>query len=161
MSPFLFWISENFFFSKCHSFTRRWNLSLSLYRTIPSSDDPKEEGFGKHCGKRRKCCNQHFLLFPQCFLVNQVGRWSFYQYLILYQTANFRLFLNERVCRQHFQICQKWQKSLQTSRKHCGKRKIIAHFLTVFSKDLHKFVILIAQCEVRPCEGLHWYQQVI
>ena len=24
----------------------------------------------KHCGKRRNAGSQHFLLFPQCFLVN-------------------------------------------------------------------------------------------
>ena len=29
--------------------------SLSLYLTIPNFNDPKEEGFGKNCEKRRKC----------------------------------------------------------------------------------------------------------
>ena len=28
---------------------------LTLYHTIPTFDHPKEEGFGKHYGKRRKC----------------------------------------------------------------------------------------------------------
>ena len=28
----------------------------------------RKKGFGKHCRKRRKCGNQHFLLFPQCFV---------------------------------------------------------------------------------------------
>ena len=28
---------------------------LTLYHTVPTFKDPKEEGFGKHCGKRRKC----------------------------------------------------------------------------------------------------------
>ena len=28
---------------------------LTLYHTIPTFNDPKEESFGKHCWKRRKC----------------------------------------------------------------------------------------------------------
>ena len=40
-----------------------------------------------------------------------------------YQTTNFRLFQTERVCRQQFQIWWKWQKVIQTGRKHCGKRR--------------------------------------
>ena len=28
---------------------------LTLYHTIPTFYNPKEEGFIKHCGKRRKC----------------------------------------------------------------------------------------------------------
>ena len=38
---------------------------LTLYHTIPTFNDPKEEAFGKHCGKRRNDGNQHFLLFPK------------------------------------------------------------------------------------------------
>ena len=58
-----------------------------------------------------------------------------------YQMTNFRLFQTERVCRQQFQICQKWQKVIQTGRKHCGKRRncslwAISPFPTVFSKGL-------------------------
>ena len=34
---------------------------LSLYLTILTFNDQKEEGFGKHCG------NQHFLLLPTLF----------------------------------------------------------------------------------------------
>ena len=52
--------------------------ALTLYHTIPTFNDPKEEGFGKHRGKRRKCLlkgenadNQHFLLFQQYFLLYQ------------------------------------------------------------------------------------------
>ena len=29
--------------------------NLTLYHTIPTFNDPKEEGFGKHRGERRKC----------------------------------------------------------------------------------------------------------
>ena len=39
---------------------------LTLYNTIPTFDDPKEEGFGKH----------YFLLFP-CFLLYQREKSSF------------------------------------------------------------------------------------
>ena len=32
------------------------NLTLLwLYHTILTFNDPREEGFGRHCGKRRKC----------------------------------------------------------------------------------------------------------
>ena len=49
---------------------------LTLHHTIPppptppppSFNDLKEEGCGKHCGKRRRCW--HFLLFLQCFLLD-------------------------------------------------------------------------------------------
>ena len=56
-----------------------------------------------------------------------------------YQTTNFRLFQTERVCRRQFQIWRKWQKVIQTGRKHCGKRRncssrAISAFPTVFSK---------------------------
>ena len=61
--------------------------------------------------------------------------------LTLSQATNFRLFQTERVCRRQFQIPQKWQKALQTGRKHCGKRsncslQAISPFPTVFSKEL-------------------------
>ena len=57
-----------------------------------------------------------------------------------YQTINFRLFQTERVCRRQFQIWRKWQKVIQTHRKHCGNRRnsslrAISHF-PVFSKGL-------------------------
>ena len=56
-----------------------------------------------------------------------------------YHTTNFRLFQTERVCRQQFQIWQKWQKVILTGRKHCGKKRncsfrAISPFPTVFSK---------------------------
>ena len=62
--------------------------------------------------------------------------------LTLSQTTNFRLFQIERVCRRQFQDYWKWQKALQTGRKHCGKRRncslrAISPFPTVFSKDLY------------------------
>ena len=58
-----------------------------------------------------------------------------------YQTTNFRLFQTERVCRWRFQIWRKWQKVIQTGRKHCCKRRncslwAISPFPTVFSKGL-------------------------
>ena len=46
-----------------------------------------------------------------------------YLYLTLSQTTNFGLFQTERVCRRQFQILRKWQKVIQTGRKHCGKRR--------------------------------------
>ena len=58
-----------------------------------------------------------------------------------YQRKNFRLFQTERVCRRQFHIWWKWQKVIQSGRKHCGKRRncslwAISPFPTVFSKGL-------------------------
>ena len=58
-----------------------------------------------------------------------------------YQTTNFRLFQTEWVCRRQFQIWGKWQKVIQTGRKHWGKRRncllrAIFTFSTVLSKGL-------------------------
>ena len=55
--------------------------------------------------------------------------------------SSSRYKLKERVRRRQFQICRKWQKVIQTSRKHCGKRRTcslraISPFPTVFSKGL-------------------------
>ena len=40
----------------------------TLYHTIPTFNDPKEEAFRKYSRKGENAGNQHFLLFPQCFL---------------------------------------------------------------------------------------------
>ena len=42
-------------------------LLFNFYHTIPTFNDPKEEGFGKHCGKRRKCWLLAFSPFPTVF----------------------------------------------------------------------------------------------
>ena len=57
-----------------------------------------------------------------------------------YQTTDFRLFQTERVCRRQLQIWRKWQKVIQTGRKHCGKRRncslrAISPFPQCFQKD--------------------------
>ena len=106
---------------------------------------------------------EQFLLFPQCFLLNQkivspfvnifdiislfaakleapkIGMWD--KELTHYQTTNFRLFQTKRICRRQFQIWRKWQKVIQKGRKHCGKWRncslwAISPFPTVFSKGL-------------------------
>ena len=41
---------------------------LTLYNTIPTFIDHEKEAFRKHYGKGENAGNQHFLLFPQCFL---------------------------------------------------------------------------------------------
>ena len=44
-----------------------FEIALTLYHTIPPFNDPKQEGFGKHCGKRRKCWQPAFSPFPTAF----------------------------------------------------------------------------------------------
>ena len=57
----------------------------------------------------------------------------------MFRLVNFRLFQTERVCRWQFQLWGKWQKVLQTGRKHCGKRRncsfwAISPFPSVFKR---------------------------
>ena len=63
-------------------------------------------------------------------------------HLTLSQMTKFRLLQTERLCRRQFQIWWKWLKVLQTSIKHCGKRRncslrAISPFPTVFPKDYY------------------------
>ena len=42
---------------------------LTLYQVITTFNNPKEGGFWKYFGKKgENAGNQHFLLFPKCFL---------------------------------------------------------------------------------------------
>ena len=41
---------------------------LSLYDTIPTFNDPEKGSCENMVGKRENASNQHFSLFPQCFL---------------------------------------------------------------------------------------------
>ena len=56
-----------FFFYIFLSILKIFKCVLTLYHTIPTYNDPKEEGFGKHCGKRRKCWQPAFSPFPTVF----------------------------------------------------------------------------------------------
>ena len=41
---------------------------VTLYYTVPTFNDPEIEAFGNIVEKGENAGNQHFLLFPQCFL---------------------------------------------------------------------------------------------
>ena len=57
-----------------------FTILVTLYYYLPHNpDDPKEE---KTVGKGENTGNQHFLLFPQCFLLYQREK-SFYQFKIV------------------------------------------------------------------------------
>ena len=76
-----------------------------------------------------------------------------YHLLTLSQTTNFRSIQTESVCKWQFHIWWKWQKVLQTQRKHHGKRRnfslwAISPFPTVFSNDLY--------CRHEKKQGSHW-----
>ena len=69
----------------------------------------------------------------------------------LSQTANFRRFQTEKVCRRQFQIWRKWQKVTQMGRKLCVKRRncslrAISPFHTVISKGLFPRGIKTCHC---------------
>ena len=51
-------------------------IVLTLYHTIPTFNDPKKKGL-ENTGS-----NQHFLLFPQCFLPYLEGKSTFKQHLL-------------------------------------------------------------------------------
>ena len=59
----LFQISKR---DKCKPSTR--GPCLTLYHTILTFNDPETDCFWKHLGKGETAGNQHFFLFPQCFL---------------------------------------------------------------------------------------------
>ena len=69
--------------------------SLTLYHTILTLNDPREEGFGNTVGKGENAGNQHFLLFPQCFL-------PFIKYISIFEPHLF----------YHPQIFSFWSKIL-------------------------------------------------
>ena len=48
--------------------------ALTLYHTILTFNDPEEEVF---VGKGENASNQHFLFFPQCFLLHHREKSSF------------------------------------------------------------------------------------
>ena len=51
---------------------------LTLYHTIPTFNNPKEKGSGKHYGKKgENAGNQHFILFQKCFLFYRKEKLSF------------------------------------------------------------------------------------
>ena len=43
-------------------------ISFTLYHTITTINNPPWETFRKHCRKGENTGNQHFIVFPQCFL---------------------------------------------------------------------------------------------
>ena len=51
--------------------------SLTLYHTIPTFYNPKEESLENTVIKGENAGNQHFLLFSQCFLFFQREKCSF------------------------------------------------------------------------------------
>ena len=101
-------------------------------------------------GKIKIFCRENICFFPffcevllasenQAFTTEASCLWTIIS--THYQTTNFRLFQTERVCRRQFQIWRKWQKDIQTGRKHRGKRRYcslraISTFSTLFSKGL-------------------------
>ena len=88
----------------------------------------------KHCGKRRNCSLRAISSFPTVFSkglfprgvkrCHCVGRVKVnLPSLSLSQMTNFGFCQTERVCRWQFQMGWKWQKVIQTGRKHCGKKE--------------------------------------
>ena len=60
------------------------SLNSTLYRTIWGFHNLRQEGF-EHVGKGKNAGNQHFLLFPQCFVTYHRKKKSFWHHLICHQ----------------------------------------------------------------------------
>ena len=60
-------------FCKAGHPSRLWlyKQGLTLYHTIPHFNDPKQKTFEIIVGKGENAGNQHFVLFPQCFIVKK------------------------------------------------------------------------------------------
>ena len=71
--------------------------------------------------------------------------------LILSQTTNFRGFQTERVCICQFRIWWKWQKVLQTGRKHWKKKKLLGTSNFSFFHSVFKRLVLH-----KSNKGLFW-----
>ena len=63
---------------------------LTLYHTILTFNDPEEEDFENIVEKGENAGNQHFLLFPQCFLPFLPKKFNFSATFILL-SANLML----------------------------------------------------------------------
>ena len=64
--------------NKCGS---KIEACLTHYHTMTLFDASGKEAFSKHCGKGENAGNQHFLLFPQCFLLYHRQKLSFMLHL--------------------------------------------------------------------------------
>ena len=64
---------------------------LTQYHTGQTFIDPNRDAFCKHCGKRRKAGNRHFLLFPQFFSALHKINFKFSVTFILLSADAFRL----------------------------------------------------------------------
>ena len=70
--------------------------------------------------------------------------------------TNFRLFQTKRVCRRHFQFRRKWQKAIQTGRKHCEKEKLLITSNFSISHSVFKRVVSQGRQKVSLCgKGLN------
>ena len=151
--------------SKILSFGKESKCTLTLYHTILTFN----ESFKNIVEKGENAGKDHFLIF-QCFSIlsklhlirclQMLSVWScpkicrlekaystwlhgkVSKYILTYyQMTNFWLFQTERVRRRQFEVWRKWQKVIQTGRKHCGKRRncslrAISPFPTVFSRGM-------------------------
>ena len=154
---------------------------LTHYHTIPTFNTSGKENFWKHCEKRRKCWLAAFSLFLTMFptlpktnfnfsvifillsayvyILDQSKISIFVNELTLSQTTNFTLFQTERVCRRQFQIWRRWQKVIQTDRKHCGKRRnCSSRAISPFSHSVFKRLVSQGRQKVSLCgNGLSLY----
>ena len=100
-------------------------------------------------------CDKQFLLFSQCFPSYMVLIFHFKCTLTLSQTANFRPFQTERVCRRQFRMWWKWHKVLQRKVAESSpnmyktlqeKEKLLVTSNFSFSRIVFKSLVLQKSC---------------
>ena len=127
-------------------------------------------------GKGENAGNQHFLLFPQCFLpvpkqisifeshlfchLQMLSIWASLKIVCLVKSQLFtvqqilRLVQIQRICRQQNNCKLKTEILFGMGRKHCGKRRkcwlpAFSPFPTMFSKGFFLGVVKSRDCVVK------------
>ena len=72
--------------------------TLTLYHTIPTFNDPKEEGFGKHCGERRKCWYPAFSSFPTVFSTPSQREIVFFKKCLICHLQTLSIWSCPKIC---------------------------------------------------------------
>ena len=68
----------------CNQFSTTVTIVNNLFTIVLTFNDPKKEGFGKHCRKRRKCWFPAFSPFPTMFSTLITERYHHFRNILFY-----------------------------------------------------------------------------
>ena len=66
-------------------------MTFTLYHTIPTFNDLRKKALEKPMGKGENAGKQHFLLFPQCFLLYRREKSSLQHFMLSANAFNSEL----------------------------------------------------------------------